>query len=73
MKGSQEVVDFVSDRLREQRQKNQINLAQICEEVNVSVLVKRPVRPFATVDGIKFLLTIIRLKVSIVINVLCSF
>ena len=33
MKGSQEVVDFVSDRLREQRQKNHINLAQICEEV----------------------------------------
>lgn len=57
MKGSQEVVDFVSDRLREQRQKNQINLAQICEEVNVSVLVKRPVRPFAAVDGIKCLLT----------------
>ena len=50
MKGSQEVVDFVSDRLREQRQKNHINLAQICEEVKVSVLVKRPVRPFATVD-----------------------
>ena len=72
MKGSQEVVDFVSDRLREQRQKNQINLAQICEEVNVSVLVKRPVRPFATVDGIVSL-PIIRLKVSIVINVLCSF
>ncbi|CAH3173251.1 unnamed protein product [Porites lobata] len=33
VKGSQEVVDFVSDRLREQRQKNQINLAQICEEL----------------------------------------
>ena len=37
MKGSQEVVDFVADRLREQRKNNELNLAKICEEVNMSI------------------------------------
>ena len=37
VKGSQEVVDFVADRLREQRKNNELNLAKICEEVNMSI------------------------------------
>lgn len=37
VKGSQEVVDFVSDRLREQRKNGKPNLTQICEEVNLRV------------------------------------
>ena len=35
MKGSQEVVDFVADRLRDQRKNSQLNLTKICEEVNI--------------------------------------
>ena len=35
VKGSQEVVDFVGDRLREQRKNSQLNLTKICEEVNM--------------------------------------
>ena len=35
VKGSQEVVDFVADRLREQRKNSQLNLTKICEEVNM--------------------------------------
>ena len=31
------MVDFVSDRLREQRKNGESNLAQICEEVNIRV------------------------------------
>lgn len=33
VKGSQEVVDFVADRLREQRKNEDLNLAGICEEL----------------------------------------
>lgn len=35
VKGSQEVVDFVADRLREQKKNNELNLTKICEEVNL--------------------------------------
>lgn len=38
VKGSQEVVDFVSDRLREQRKNGKPNLTQICEELLDSCL-----------------------------------
>lgn len=38
VKGSQEVVDFVSDRLREQRKNGESNLTQICEELLDSCL-----------------------------------
>ena len=48
VKGSQEVVDFVADRLREQRKNNELNLAGICEEVNLSLIL------WDTVDLFKF-------------------
>ena len=35
VKGSQEVVDFVADRLREQRENDMFNLENICEEVTM--------------------------------------
>ncbi|KAJ7373844.1 Protein phosphatase 1G [Desmophyllum pertusum] len=38
VKGSQEVVDFVADRLREQRENDMFNLENICEELLDSCL-----------------------------------
>ena len=35
MKGSQEVVDFVAARLREQTKDNGVDLERICEEVKM--------------------------------------
>lgn len=40
VKGSQEVVDFVADRLREQKKNNQLNLTKICEEVSMHLPVR---------------------------------
>ena len=38
MKGSQEVVDFVAARLREQTKDNGVDLERICEEVKMFVI-----------------------------------